>query len=89
MSSFRTILTAAALAFLLTTSFLIVAVTVPETVSAYTVHDPIHIDGDADFTAANGVTGGSGTASDPYIIEGWDIDATTAHGIWIEETENG
>jgi hypothetical protein len=51
MSSLRMTLTTAALAFLLATSFLMVAVTVPETVSAYTVHDPIYIVGDADFTS--------------------------------------
>lgn len=35
---------------------------------------PIAINSDSDFTSANGVTGGSGTASDPYIISGWDIE---------------
>jgi hypothetical protein len=29
------------------------------------------------------VTGGSGTESDPYIIENWAIDATGTYGIWI------
>ena len=86
MSSLRTVVIAAVFAFALTTSFLIVFVAVPETVSAYTVHDPIYIEGDAEFTSANGVTGGSGTTSDPYIIEGWDIDASSTHGIWIEDT---
>lgn len=38
-----------------------------------TQHDPIFISGDQKFTAENGVTGGSGTSSDPYIIESWDI----------------
>jgi len=41
---------------------------------ALTVHDPILIDGDSEFTNASGVTWGSGTESDPYIIEGWNID---------------
>jgi len=41
----------------------------------YTPHAPIHIVGDANFTSANGVVGGSGTPDDPYIIEGWEIDA--------------
>ncbi|MEM3738554.1 MAG: NosD domain-containing protein, partial [Thermoplasmata archaeon] len=32
-------------------------------------------------------TGGSGTQSDPYIIEGWEIDANGgSYGIWIENT---
>src|SRR2546426_10672179 len=38
-------------------------------------HPPISIEGDAGFTPANGVTGGTGTPSDPYIIEGWEINA--------------
>jgi len=44
-----------------------------------TVHDPIFIDGNSGFTGPNastGITRGSGTESDPYIIEGWEIDAT-------------
>jgi len=43
---------------------------------------PIIITGDNDFTEANGVTSGSGTAGDPYIIENWAIDASggTAYG---------
>jgi len=49
-------------------------------------HAPIQIRSDADFTPANGVTGGTGTAADPYIIEGWEINASTAHGIEIRDT---
>src|SRR3972149_6635673 len=33
----------------------------------------IRIEGDAGFTQENGVTAGSGTAGDPYVIEGWRI----------------
>jgi len=33
--------------------------------------------GDGNFTATNGVIGGNGTASNPYIIEGWDIAELT------------
>ena len=51
-----------------------------------TPHDPIHIVGDDNFTPANGVTSGSGTAGDPYIIEDWAIDASSADGIWIQNT---
>lgn len=36
-------------------------------------HNAIAINSDSDFTVANGVTGGSGTASDPYVISGWSI----------------
>lgn len=38
-------------------------------------HKPIAILGDADFTAENGVRGGSGTLADPYVISGWSINA--------------
>jgi hypothetical protein len=38
--------------------------------SGLTSHDPIYINGNSGFTAANGVVAGSGTAGDPYIIEG-------------------
>ncbi|MCX8173636.1 MAG: right-handed parallel beta-helix repeat-containing protein [Thermoplasmata archaeon] len=52
-----------------------------------TPHAPIHIASNGDFTSANGVTGGSGTQSDPYIIEGWDIDAAGGpYGVWIHDT---
>jgi parallel beta-helix repeat protein len=50
-------------------------------------HDSIYIEGDDDFTSANGVIAGSGTASFPYIIGYWVIDAPpAAHGIYIEDT---
>ncbi|MDD4308564.1 MAG: PKD domain-containing protein [Thermoplasmata archaeon] len=44
-----------------------------------TVRLPLRIDSDSDFTAENGVTGGSGTESDPWLIEGWDIGGS-GHG---------
>ncbi|MEM3396693.1 MAG: NosD domain-containing protein [Thermoplasmata archaeon] len=50
-------------------------------------HSPIHIIGNSDFTSANGVVSGSGTQSDPYVIEGWEIDANGGtYCIWIENT---
>jgi parallel beta-helix repeat protein len=52
-----------------------------------TPHEPILIDEEADFTFANGVTNGSGTVSDPYVIEGWDINASEGHGISVRDTE--
>ena len=51
------------------------AKTVVSDESLYIIHTPIRINSDADFTAGNGVTGGTGTAEDPWIIEGWEIDA--------------
>jgi parallel beta-helix repeat protein len=42
----------------------------------YTPHGPIVIYGNSGFTSENGVVDGSGTASDPYVIRGWEIDGT-------------
>jgi parallel beta-helix repeat protein len=50
----------------------------------YTPHSQISIHGDDEFTAENGVVGGNGTSNNPYIIEGWEINAFTA--IDIEST---
>ncbi len=58
----------------------------PHGALGYTPHPPILIDGDAGFVPANGVTGGTGTPSDPYVIEGWAIDASSATGISIANT---
>ncbi|MFL0808842.1 MAG: hypothetical protein K6L76_00370 [Agarilytica sp.] len=52
---------------------------------ANTPRDPIVISSDSEFTSANGVTGGSGTSSDPYIISGWDV-TTGATCITISNT---
>ena len=54
---------------------------------AYITHSPISIIGNGGFTNASGVVWGSGTESDPYIIEGWDINASTANGIDIRNTD--
>ena len=49
--------------------------------------EPIYIYGNDDFTVKNGVMSGSGTADDPYIIEGWRIDSPTAeYGIYMDHT---
>ncbi len=58
----------------------------PTPSAALTVRAPILIDGNAGFTAANGVVGGSGTLADPYIIEGWEIDTRSADGIEVRNT---
>lgn len=55
----------------------------PPPLPPLTPHARIVIDTDADFTTANGVTGGSGTSGDPYIIEGWDISPGTGVAIDI------
>ncbi|MEW6069095.1 MAG: PKD domain-containing protein [Candidatus Thermoplasmatota archaeon] len=47
---------------------------------------PIYINGNSQFTSANGVKSGSGTKENPYIIEGWEINASNANGIEIRNT---
>ncbi|MEM4292862.1 MAG: right-handed parallel beta-helix repeat-containing protein [Thermoplasmata archaeon] len=50
-------------------------------------HGPIYISSDAEFNASNGVSGGSGTQADPYIITNLEIDARGgSYGIYIEFT---
>jgi parallel beta-helix repeat protein len=47
----------------------------------YSTHARIIINGDAGFLGPNASTGisrGSGTPSDPYVIEGWEINASGA-----------
>jgi hypothetical protein len=60
---------------------------VVQATSSFHNHNPILIDGDASFTSSNGVTGGSGTSSDPYVIAGWRIDASVANGIEIRNVD--
>jgi parallel beta-helix repeat protein len=52
-----------------------------------TEHEPILINGDEGFTYANGVVQGDGTIQNPFVIEGWDIEADTASGICIVNTD--
>lgn len=49
-------------------------------------HSSIVIDGNDDLTPENGVTGGSGTAADPYVIEGWNISGPDYTCILINNT---
>ncbi|HDL85693.1 MAG TPA: hypothetical protein ENH11_05125 [Candidatus Acetothermia bacterium] len=50
-------------------------------------HEPIYIYGNDAFTSQNGVISGSGSANDPYVIEGWYIDvSSTDYGIYIDHT---
>lgn len=50
-------------------------------------HSPIFIDGNADFGLEDGVTSGSGTEADPFVIEGWEIGAVGAYGIAVNSTD--
>ena len=52
----------------------------------YAPHAPILVVGNSGFTPENGVIFGSGTASDPYVIAGWDVNASTATGVEIRST---
>lgn len=60
----------------------------PSAEGEYTAHDPIFINGDANFTAQAALEGwsGDGTEGNPYIIEGYEIDTTSANGIEIIST---
>lgn len=48
-----------------------------------TIRGPIFIDGDVNFTPQNGVTSGSGTVEDPFVISGWEISTSTSNAIEI------
>lgn len=56
-----------------------------EAASAYAPHHTIWIDGNWSFTPANGVTRGSGTSEDPFVIEGWLFEGEEA-GIGVSNT---
>ena len=59
----------------------------PLKATALMSHPPISIFGNTEFTTANGVTGGNGSTSNPYIIEGWDIAApASTDGIDVQQT---
>lgn len=52
-------------------------------------HAPIAIMSDADFlNPINGVSGGSGTSEDPFVIEGWEISVSTEIGIKLWYTSS-
>ncbi|PWI46279.1 hypothetical protein CEE45_17645 [Candidatus Heimdallarchaeota archaeon B3_Heim] len=55
-------------------------------ITGQTSHAPITISGDAAFTSANGVSAGTGSESDPYIIANWFIDGSGRNCIWIVDT---
>lgn len=63
-----------------------VIVATPNTTSGSAPHGPILIVGDAGFTAANGVVQGSGSQIDPYVIDGWFVNASSSDGIVVMDT---
>src|SRR3989441_7057897 len=72
--------------FLLLSSVPIGAAPSPIAVRSFTPHAPIFIDSDANFTAASGVTSGNGSAGNPYVIEGWEINAANGDGVSLRST---
>jgi len=81
------ILPLTALVALCLLAFLCIILTVSIDSSAvHTPHEPILIDGDAGFTAANGVVSGNGGIANPFIIEGYDITGVTGFGIRVLDT---
>src|SRR2546425_7595586 len=54
---------------------------VPAEGSPSVAHSPIYINGNSAFTSANGVTAGTGSATSPFIIEGWNITAAGQYGL--------
>jgi parallel beta-helix repeat protein len=54
------------------------------------IHNAIAIHSDTQFTVANGVASGSGSATDPYVIENWNVNVQASSvpavfpgGTWI------
>ena len=77
--------------FLIIASFLIPAIPTAQSGTVSTLpapnhHDPITIEGDGNFTIANGVVAGSGTLSDPFLIAGWNISGPGDHALAIRNT---
>lgn len=59
-------------------------------IPSYIPHKTIHINGNKDFKKPfeeNGVISGSGTVTDPYLIENLEINAESTTGILIENTD--
>src|SRR2546428_10031548 len=69
--------------FVLLSATTVTAAPTPIAVRSFTPHAPIFIDSDANFTAASGVTRGNGSAGNPYVIEGWDINAANRAGAFV------
>jgi len=56
------------------------AVALPPGFYDYINHDPIQINGNGDFVSSSGVTRGSGTPDDPYVISTWNIVPSSSMG---------
>jgi parallel beta-helix repeat protein len=53
---------------------------------SFTKRGIINIIGNIGFNSSNGVSSGTGVAGNPYIIDGWEIDASLGHAISITGT---
>src|SRR2546427_1470601 len=49
-------------------------------------HEPLSIEGDAQLPPGHGVVSGNGTAANPFVIEGWDIEAGSGIGVYVQDT---
>jgi len=74
-------------AFLFCTLVVVFSLAVFAAASDKIAHGVITIASDYEFTADNGVCSGSGTFEDPYVIQGWTIDAgDSRYGIYVHGT---
>lgn len=55
--------------------------------SSLKVHEPISIVGNSMLSGESGVVRGSGSETDPYVIEGWTIRTVSGTGISINDTD--
>ena len=53
---------------------------------SYVTRGAIEISQDSEFNVTNGVSSGTGTMLDPYIIENWNITVISGSGIFIHDT---
>jgi hypothetical protein len=67
-----------------------VGISVPKVkeITLTTSHSDIIIEGDQNLTAAQGVVQGSGTAEDPFVIEGWNIPPSSSPAIEVSNTSS-
>ena len=56
--------------------------------TGYIPHEPIYINGNAQFNSTNGVVSGNGSISNPFVIGNWDINASNNVGISIVNTSD-
>jgi len=66
--------------------FAVIKVPSSDAAAGLVVRAPILISSNSDFTSWNGVVSGHGLPGDPYIIDGWEINASAACGIRILDT---